>query len=155
MRTNRSFAMVASWGSIPLLLLAVLLQACSSSRNPLDPVDPPDVQQPPAFGFAGVYARTSYSALSVEFHGTLSERYVIENDGSFRLLFESGRYGSSEYPGALYLVSSGAEETQLGFVFAGHHGQWFATATLRSKCLVVEYSDEMWSDFNHGQYCRP
>lgn len=269
MRTNLSFAIVASWGSIPLLILSVLLQACSSSWNPLDPGDPPDVQQPPAvprppvvsqppgvpdppaeqvptgalevsvaasdaaltlgyvvlvhfdevpsprvargtgavtrienlpqgshsvmlqslggncaaedpgprpfsivggetsqvgftvscaavFGFAaGVYERTSYFAPTVEFHGTLSERYVIEDDGSFRLRFESGRYGSFEYPGALYLVSSGAEETRLGLVFAANNGRWTATATLRGKCLVVEYNDDMWmSDFEHGEYCR-
>ena len=269
MRTNRSFAIVARWGSIPLLLLTVLLQACSSSWNPLDPVDPPDVQQPPAapqppvvpqppsvpdppaeqvpagvlevsvdasdaaltlgymvlvyfdgipaprgvrgtgaltrienlpqgshsvalqslvgnctaedprprpfsivggettrigfnvscaavFGFAeGVYERTSYYATSVKFHGTIAERYVIEDDGSFGLRFESGRYGSFEYPGALYLVGSGAEGTRLGLVFAANNGQWTATATLRGKCLVVEYNtDMMLSDFAPGEYCR-
>jgi hypothetical protein len=109
-----------------------------------------------AFGFvAGVYERTSYYAPSVEFHGTLSERYVIDADGSFRLQFDSGRYGSFAYPGGLSLISTGGTETLFVLAFSANNGQWSATATLRGNCLVVEYNTDMWlSDFEHGVYCR-
>lgn len=103
---------------------------------------------------AGVYDRTSYYEPTVSFHGTLSERYVIDEDGSFRLQFNSGRYGSFEYPGT-YSTYLSASDTVLLLEFSPNPGRWDATAILRGGCLVVEYNLDMWlSDFEHGEYCR-
>ena len=103
---------------------------------------------------AGIYDRTSYYEPTVSFHGTLSERYVIDEDGSFGLQFNSGRYGSFEYPGT-YSTYLSASDTVLHLEFSSNPGQWDATAILRGGCLVVEYNLDMWlSDFEHGEYCR-
>ena len=49
MRNNSTLPGFPSPGGwISLLLLYLLLQGCSSTWNPLDPVNPPDVPQSPA-----------------------------------------------------------------------------------------------------------
>lgn len=104
---------------------------------------------------AGVYERVSYSAPTVAFHGTLTERVVIDGDGSFRLQFDSGKWGSFAYPGGLYLETAGPPDPLLVLVFSANSRKWTATATLRDNCLAVRYNMDMWlSDFEHGEYCR-
>jgi hypothetical protein len=114
----------------------------------------------------GTYERTRFSRFAMEFHGTLTETFVIEGDGSLRLRSESGNHGSLEYSGAYYLESSGLQQTRLVFVFGSHNSGLRATATLRGGCLDVDYNDLMSLEgfddsdggsvgFAGGEYCRP
>lgn len=114
----------------------------------------------------GTYERTRFSRFAMEFHGTLTETFVIEGDGSLRLQSESGNHGSLEYSGAYYLESSGLQEIRLVFVFGSHNSGLRATATLRGGCLAVDYNDLMSFEgfddsdggsvgFAGGEYCRP
>ena len=87
--------------------------------------------------------------------GLLSERYVLQADGTFRLRYETSTTHSLEYPGVFYLSEDGSGNTTLVLLFFGNPGKWSAVATHRGGCLEVEYNLDMWfSDFEHGEYCR-
>lgn len=105
---------------------------------------------PPVSGSALIYERVNgHSGPTLSFHGTLSERYVLEENGFFRLQFHSGRYRFFEYPGTYSRRDAALE---LAF---DDDGRWRATGTFDgSDCLVVEYNIIMGlSDFEDGVYC--
>lgn len=104
---------------------------------------------------AGIYERSSpHWSGTIEFHGSLSERYVILEDGTFRLQYDSERFGFFQYPGSYSSYPPVGPTTALLLVFDGD-GRWSATATLRDNCLIVEYNLIMaLSDFEDGEYCK-
>lgn len=104
----------------------------------------------PTFGFlAGTYERVTPS-----FPQFVSERYEIQADGTFRLVYQRSATDSFAYPGVVVPAHS-PTETGLVLLFADNSGRWAAAATLRGNCIDVVYNDDMWlSDFAHGEYCR-
>ncbi len=106
---------------------------------------------PPVPGSALIYERaTSYHRSTLEFHGSLYERYVLYEDGTFGLQYDSGRFGFFEYPGTYSRVG-----TAFAFEFDGD-SRWQATGTLSGDCLNVAYNLTMaLSDFEDGEFCRP
>lgn len=107
----------------------------------------------PVFGWlAGSYERRVEIGRTP---GFLSERYVLQADGTFRLRYETSATHSFEYPGVYYQSEDGSGNTSLVLLFFGNPGQWSAVATHRGGCLEVEYNLDMWlSDFEPGDYCR-
>lgn len=106
---------------------------------------------PPVAGSALLYERVSeHWRTTLAYHGTLLERYVLHEDGSFRLQFDSGRFGFFEYSGTY-----SGEGAAIEFAF-DDDSRWRATGTSDgSECLVVEYNIVMaLSDFEDGVYCR-
>jgi TolB protein len=109
---------------------------------------------------AGVFERVSpFSEEMLEYHGSLSSRYVIEDDGTFSLQYQSANYDYFEYLGTWSIVDAG-----LIFVFDGISARYGpsgrevsgeAIATLSADCLTVEYNIVMvLSDFQDGEYCQ-
>lgn len=101
---------------------------------------------------ARVFERASaHSASAASFHGRLLERYVVRDDGTFRLQFSSGFYGFFEYPGTFSLRGPA-----MGLSFRDD-ARWHASGTVdRDGCMVVEYNIVMsLSDFEDGMYCSP
>jgi hypothetical protein len=100
---------------------------------------------PPAI----VLNRTSPHSQALEANvGALSERYVLEPGGTFRLQFRSTRYGLGEYRGTYTM-----EGAEFRFVFDGN-GDWQASGTQLGPCLAVAYNLDMGlSDFEDGEYC--
>ena len=89
---------------------------------------------------------------SVAFHGSLSERYVLRGDGSFRLQYTSGRFGFFEYLGTF--KQSPGDSLKLHFEWDGD-SRWSGTAILRNDSLFVDYNDIMiHSDFEPGVYVK-
>lgn len=109
---------------------------------------------PPVSASALTYERVEHTAEALAYHRTLSERYVLGEDGTFRLQSLRGRSGFSEYRGTYSRAGSVLELAFEGWSLAG---RWHATGTLEgSDCLVVEYNLVMLlSDFEDGRYCRP
>lgn len=98
------------------------------------------------------YDRTTpHGRGTTAFHGALSEQYILNPDGRFRLRFQSSRYGIFEYFGNYTRGTNG----ELEFAWDGD-GRWAATATVQSDTLDVKYNDIMiGSDFEPGMFVRP
>lgn len=97
-----------------------------------------------------VYHRVSpYHWSTLEFHGSLSERYILYENGAFRLEFSSAKYGDFGYPGFF-------SRAQSVITFDFHDdGRWQSTGTLRGDSLFVQYNLIMGlSDFEDGMYVR-
>ena len=145
--------------------LTVLSSACegdSRFQSPTAPIagSPAPVDRPAAPGLPptsevstpGLYSRvTPHQVTSLNFHGgSLEERYVFEQDGEFRLQFESARYGDFEYLG--HATRSGDLLYQLNFEA---DPRWTALAGFVGNCLIVDYDEVMdLSDFEDAEYCR-
>lgn len=84
----------------------------------------------------------------------LSERFVLQADGFFRLEYADQWGDIYELSGAFF-QESGSAGTVLRLLFSSNPGSWTATATLEAGCLDVDYSLDMeLSDFASGRYCR-
>lgn len=104
----------------------------------------------PVFGFAaGTYERRP-DAGSIP--GYLSERYELQADGSFRLVYQTSADHSFHYTGEFYVAGQSPVGQHLRFLFSPRDN---ATATLQGDCLVVEYGTNMaLSEFADGTFCR-
>jgi len=89
----------------------------------------------------------------INYHnGSLSSRYVLYDDSTFALQFQSPRFGSFDYLGRYTRVDS-----QIIFSWDGWStaGPWGATAVLRGDSLKVSYNVIMMlSGFVGGTYVR-
>lgn len=87
-----------------------------------------------------------------KYHGSLSSRYVLQDDGRFRLQYLSARHGFFEYLGSYTLET---RSVVLAFDASNTAGQWIATGTLQGECMTVEYNTVMMlADFLDGKHCR-
>lgn len=104
----------------------------------------------PLRGGVLIYERAGpQSAGTIAYHGSLSERYVLYEDGTFGLQFTSGRYGFFEYPGSYSI-----RDELITFDF-DDDSRWQATGRIRGDRLSVEYNLIMYlSDFEDGVYIR-
>ncbi len=92
---------------------------------------------------------TSHYSGTIAYHGSLSERYILYNEGLFQLQFTSGRFGQFSYAGRYTLDSAGRRQ----FTFT--EASWTAVGTTDDKgCMAIRYNDwALWSDFEDGTYC--
>jgi hypothetical protein len=123
--------------------------AYSSPTAPAVPTVPPSEPLTTA-----IYDRVAPQSPDVlAYHGgSLTERYLIQANGAFRLQYQSARYGFFEYLGS-YLGKDGWYQ----FDFEGWSaaGPWEATARFHGQCMTVKYNVVMeLSDFESGEYCR-
>jgi hypothetical protein len=130
--------------------------ACNSADRPTapsviptrppraDPPPPPPVGGPPSSAIAGVYVFVGSLAYPVHGYTTMS-RYVVNDDGSFALQYQSigGYAGTYTY-----------ENGRITFRFAAD-GQWDAIGTFNGDSLEVRYNLLMeLSDFENAAYRR-
>ena len=93
---------------------------------------------------------TPHFASTIAFHGGLTERYALSDDGRFRLQVTSGRLGDFEYLGNYTRLPA----NELSFAFEAGE-RWEATVTQRGDSLFVSYSDQMLqSGFESGVFVR-
>lgn len=84
------------------------------------------------------------------YHGKLRSRYILEDNGTFRLQFSSLNYGFFEYPGKYSRT-----KLQITFEFEGWSsaGPWVALGDLSGATMRVRYNLVMnLSDFIDGDY---
>lgn len=78
-----------------------------------------------------------------------TERYVLDEDGTFLLDHESDAYSGT------YALPDTDSEIVFDFDAFSAAGDWRATGTLEGTCMTVEYDLVMsLSDFVDGGYCR-
>jgi hypothetical protein len=85
-------------------------------------------------------------------HGSLFSRYMLYEDSTFSLQFESVAFGPFEYPGKFTRT-----DTLITFAFfaASTAGRWEAKGVLKGNALSVQYNLIMaMSDFIDGVYVR-
>ena len=101
-----------------------------------------------------VYTQQSEeTAAEVAYHGTLTSRYVIYDDGSFDLQYVSGNFGFFSYAGT---------HTESGMVVTLNFrdgnaatGPWVATGTLSGNQMNVKYNlSAGLADFEDAVYLR-
>jgi hypothetical protein len=100
-----------------------------------------------------IYERvTPHGAGSVSFHGSLSERYVLRQDGMFRLQYTSSRWGLFEYLGTFTQAPTDSPRLQYSW---DSDARWSGSAILRNDSLFVDYNDIMLlSDFEPGVFVK-
>jgi hypothetical protein len=143
---------------VALGALLVALAACGDRDSPVQPsVEPPSPARPDSSGAGGSFPQVPGSALvydrvSPSFIPGSSSRYVLYDDGTFRLQYVTPRFGFFEYPGKYSRADS-----VLTFKFDGWSvlGPWLADGIARGHSLIVKYNDIMLSnDFEDGEYVR-
>ena len=97
-----------------------------------------------------VYDRvTPHSGNALDYHSTLSERYVLRGN-QFRLQYTSGLFGSFEYLGYFGQSATGGM-----LMYWNNSAEPSSTARLRGDSLIVEYDDFMLhSDFEPGVFVK-
>lgn len=140
-------------------LVAIILTGCSDDTSAVLVPDQPEPEAPSSDPLAvmpaakgQVYDRVDPYTGVTSYHGSLTGRYDIVEDGTFALQFLSARHGFFEYPGT---YSAAGTTIDLSFDDSNIAGAWRATGTFDGDCLTVEYNIVMFlADFEAGEYCR-
>ncbi len=152
--------------AVATVALIALTMACGDSTQPTAPpsvlpvIPPPAAAVPPpspptdnVSTIVGIYQGDNniYAQFDSFYRGTLTSRYVLESDQTFRLQFASPM-SAFEYAGKYSLTGS-----QITFDFYGKSslGSWQAIARVRGDSITVMYNTVMQlNDFVDGVYVR-
>lgn len=146
--------------ALTIPLVAVILIGCSDDTPNVFVPDQPEREASSSDPLASVmpaakgqvYDRVDPYSGVTSYHGSLTGRYDIVEDGTFRLQFLSARHGFFEYLGTYSLAGT---RINLNFDDSNTAGAWRATGTFDGDCLTVEYNIVMFlADFEAGEYCR-
>ena len=155
----------------PIIAAAFLAVGCIACGSGDGMVAPPALPKPLSPGLAqtpksnltrypalthpgAVYTQQSQeSASEVAYHGTLTSRYVVYDDGSFDLQYVSGNFGFFSYAGTW--TESGVVVTLNFRDGNAATGPWVATGTLSGNQMNVKYNlSAGLADFEDAVYVR-
>lgn len=106
-------------------------------------------------GSALVYDRTSYHPGTISYFGGYFERYLLNEEGTFRRQSYLGYLDGPDGPSFWETAGTYTVEGSAVALSFSDDARWRATATLADDCLTVVYNEVMmWSDFEDAEFCR-